>query len=30
VCLGAAHDGPELALVRFDPRDPAAAVRELL
>jgi Icc-related predicted phosphoesterase len=29
VCLGAAHDGPELALVRFDPRDPEAAVREL-
>ncbi len=29
-CLGAAHDGPELGLVRFDPRDPAAATRELL
>jgi Icc-related predicted phosphoesterase len=24
-----AHDGPELALVRFDPRDPAAATRTL-
>lgn len=30
VVLGAAHDGPELALVRFDPRDPAGATRELL
>jgi Icc-related predicted phosphoesterase len=29
-CLSAAHDGPELALVRFDPEDPAAAARELL
>jgi Icc-related predicted phosphoesterase len=29
-CLSAAHDGPELALVRFDPEDPAAATRELL
>lgn len=29
-CLSAAHDGPELALVRFDPADPAAARRELL
>jgi len=29
-CLSAAHDGPELALVRFDPGDPAAATRELL
>ena len=28
--FGAAHDGPELALVRFDPADPAGAVRELL
>jgi Icc-related predicted phosphoesterase len=28
--LSAAHDGPELALVRFDPADPAAATRELL
>ena len=26
----AAHDGPELALVRFDPADPDAATRELL
>jgi Icc-related predicted phosphoesterase len=26
----AAHDGPELALVRFDPDDPAAATRELM
>jgi Icc-related predicted phosphoesterase len=29
-CLSAAHDGPELALVSFDPDDPAAATRELL
>ncbi len=29
-CLGAAHDGPELALVRFDPADPASATRALL
>jgi Icc-related predicted phosphoesterase len=28
--LSAAHDGPELALVRFDPDDPAGATRELL
>lgn len=28
--LGAAHDGPELALVSFTLEDPAAAVRELL
>jgi uncharacterized protein len=28
--LSAAHDGPELALVRFDPDRPAEAVRELL
>jgi Icc-related predicted phosphoesterase len=28
--LGAAHDGPELALVRFDLEDPAGATRELL
>jgi uncharacterized protein len=28
--LGAAHDGPELALVRFDPDDPASATRELI
>lgn len=30
VCLGAAHDGPELALIRFDPASPAAARRELI
>jgi Icc-related predicted phosphoesterase len=30
VCLSAAHDGPELALVRFDLDDPAAATRELV
>jgi len=29
-CLSAAHDGPELALVRFDPADPAGATRVLL
>jgi Icc-related predicted phosphoesterase len=29
-CLSAAHDGPELALVRFDPARPEAATRELL
>ncbi len=28
--LSAAHDGPELALVRFDPRNPAAATRQLI
>ena len=28
--FSAAHDGPELALVRFDPEDPEAATRELL
>lgn len=28
--FGAAHDGPELALVRFDPERPEDAVRELL
>jgi Icc-related predicted phosphoesterase len=28
--FSAAHDGPEFALVRFDPRDPASATRELL
>ncbi len=28
--LGAAHDGPELALVRFDPGDPSSATRELI
>ena len=26
----AAHDGPELALVRFDPTAPAEATRELI
>jgi uncharacterized protein len=30
VCINAAHDGPELALVRFDPHEPAQASRELL
>jgi uncharacterized protein len=30
VCLSAAHDGPELALVRFDPDAPEAARRDLL
>ncbi len=29
-CLGAAHDGPELALVRFDLSAPEHATRELL
>ena len=29
-CLGAAHDGPELALVRFDPGDLESAERLLL
>ncbi len=29
-CLSAAHDGPELALVRLDLEDPASATRELL
>jgi Icc-related predicted phosphoesterase len=28
-CFGAAHDGPELALVRFDPDEPELATREL-
>jgi Icc-related predicted phosphoesterase len=28
--LGAAHDGPELALVTFDPADPGGATRRLL
>ncbi len=28
--LSAAHDGPDLALVRFDPADPGGAIRELL
>lgn len=30
ICLSAAHDGPELSLVRFDPRAPQRATRELL
>jgi len=30
VLLSAAHDGPELALVRFDPERPEAATRELI
>lgn len=30
VMISAAHDGPELALVRLDLRDPASATRELL
>lgn len=30
VCINAAHDGPELALVRFDPHHPANATRELI
>ena len=30
VALSAAHDGPELALVRFDLEDPSSASRELL
>ncbi|MGD8450186.1 MAG: metallophosphoesterase [Phycisphaerae bacterium] len=29
-CFSAAHDGPELALVRFDPANPAAATRTLI
>jgi Icc-related predicted phosphoesterase len=29
-CLGAAHDSPQLALVRFDPADPGGATRALL
>ena len=29
-CFSAAHDGPELALVRFDPADPAHATRTLI
>lgn len=28
--LGGAHDGPELALVRFDPADPESATREII
>lgn len=30
VLLGAAHDGPELALIRFDPAMPELATRELV
>ena len=30
VCINAAHDGPELALVRFDPESPDEAARELI
>jgi uncharacterized protein len=30
VCINGAHDGPELALVRFDLESPADATRELL
>ncbi len=30
LAFSAAHDGPEMALVRFDPRDPSSATRELL
>lgn len=30
VCINGAHDGPELALVRFDPESPWDATRELL
>lgn len=30
LCLQGAHDGPELALVRFDLEDPAGATRSLL
>lgn len=30
VCINGAHDGPELALVRFDLDSPAAATRDLL
>ncbi len=29
-CYSAAHDGPELALVRFDPDDPGSATRALI
>ena len=29
-CFSAAHDGPELALVRFDPANPATATRSLI
>ena len=30
ICINGAHDGPELALVRFDLESPEAATRELL
>ncbi|MCU0664805.1 MAG: metallophosphoesterase [Myxococcota bacterium] len=30
VCVGAAHDGPQLCLVSFDPEHPEEAVKELL
>jgi len=30
VCINGAHDGPELALVRFDPTSPMNATRQLL
>ena len=30
VCINAAHDGPELAVVRFNPECPEEAVRELI
>ena len=30
VCINGAHDGPELALVRFDPETPWDAMRELV
>ena len=30
VCISAAHSGPELAIVKFDPMHPASAVRDLL
>ncbi len=30
LCLSAAHDGPELALVRFDLDQPDGATRELV
>ncbi len=29
-CFSAAHDGPELALIRFDPADPTTATRTLV
>lgn len=30
VMLNAAHDGPELSVIAFDPEDPSAAARELI